>query len=90
MDESLSIDYLNIMASNNFISCINNYTRVTNTTKTCIDHIFSKNIDLQCINSFILKCNITDHYGTIIQFSHKLNPINTHSKKNCKKIKELT
>jgi len=72
MDANLSNDYLNIMASNNFISLKYNLTRVTNTTKSCIDHIFTKNIDMHCINSFILECNKTDHYGTIIQFNHHL------------------
>lgn len=82
MDANLSNDYLNIMAINNFISCINNFTRVTNTTKSCIDHIFTKNIDKHCINSFIPECSITDHYGTIFQFNHQLNPTNTHINKN--------
>lgn len=82
MDANLSNDYLNIMASNNFISCINNYTHVTSTTKSCIDHIFIQNIDIHCINSFILKCNITDLYGTIIQFSHQINSLNTNIIKN--------
>jgi len=50
MDENLSNDYINIMASNNFISCINNFMRVTNTTKSCIYHILTKNIDTHCIN----------------------------------------
>jgi len=82
MDANLSNDYLHIMASNNFISCINNFTRVTNTTKSCIDHIFTKNIDIHCINSFILECSITDHYGTIIQFNHQLNTNSTHIETN--------
>lgn len=74
MDANLSNDYLNIMTINNFISCINNFTRVTNITKSCID--------IHCINSFILECSITDHYGTIIQFNHQLNPISTRTNKN--------
>lgn len=89
MDTNVSSDYLNIMASNNFISCINNFTRVTNTTKSCIDHIFTKNIDIHCINSFILECSITDHYGTIIQFNHQLNPNTTHINKNNEKNKRV-
>lgn len=89
MDTYLSNDYLNIMASNNFISCINNYTRVTNTTKSCIDHIFTKNIDMHYINAFILECSITDHYGTIIQFKHQLNPNSTHKNKNNEKNKRV-
>lgn len=66
LDPNVSNDYLNIMGSHNFIFCINSYIRVTNTTKSCIDHILTKNIDKHWINSFILECKITDHYGAII------------------------
>jgi len=37
LDANISDDFVNIMASQNFISCINNYTRILNTTKSCID-----------------------------------------------------
>jgi len=48
LNANISNDYPNIMASHNFISCINNYyARVSNTTKSCI---FIKNIDKHCIN----------------------------------------
>lgn len=82
MDANLPNDYLNIMASNNFISCVLCYTHVTNTTKSFIDHVFNKNIDKQHINSFILKSSITDHYGTIIQFNYQLNSTSTLYVKN--------
>jgi len=67
---NISNDYLNIMARNGFIPCINNFTRVTNHSKTCIDHIFINNIDSDKINSYILRCDITDHYATILTLSN--------------------
>lgn len=59
-------DYLNILASRCFLSCINGYTRVVNNSATCIDHIFVKNIAINKIDPIILKCDITDHFATII------------------------
>lgn len=38
-----SNDYLNIMARNGYLSSINNFTTETNSSKTCIDHIFVNN-----------------------------------------------
>lgn len=40
-----SNDYLNIMAKHGYISCINNFTRVTKSSSTCIDHVFIRNVD---------------------------------------------
>jgi hypothetical protein len=56
-------NYLNIMTSYNFISCFDSYTRVTETTKSCIDHIFIRNIDISKANSFVIKTDITDHFS---------------------------
>lgn len=70
---NISNDYLNIMSRNVFIPCIINFTRVTNHSKTCIDHIFINNIDSNKINSYILRCDITDHYATILTLSNIIN-----------------
>ena len=37
---------------------------MTNNTKSCIDHIFIRNIDIFNTQTFILNCKITDHYVT--------------------------
>jgi len=65
-NSKISNEYLNIMAFNGFIPCINNYTRVTSYFQTCIDHIFINNIDSNKITSYILRCDITDHWATAI------------------------
>lgn len=63
-------DYLNIMAKNGFLPCINNFTRESSLSKTCIDHIFSNNIETNKINSHILRSSITDHFATILILSN--------------------
>ncbi|KAF0754630.1 RNA-directed DNA polymerase from mobile element jockey [Aphis craccivora] len=42
---------------------------VTNLSASCIDHIFIKNIKINNVNSYILRCDITDHYATILTLS---------------------
>lgn len=39
-------NYINILASFKFYFIIDSYTRVTDTSRTCIDHIFIKNINI--------------------------------------------
>jgi len=52
------------------LPCINNITRVTNLSGSCIGHIFIKNININQVNSYnILRCDITDHYATILMLS---------------------
>lgn len=47
------------------ISFVNNCTRCFN---SCLDHIFSRNSNFNDIESCIVRCNITDHFATTIQF----------------------
>lgn len=54
--------YLNILYDAGFVSCIDKYTRVTDVSKTCIDHIFVKHYDYSEVSSAILKTDLTDHY----------------------------
>lgn len=67
--------YLNTLAKFGYTSAINDFTRVSGNSKTCIDHIFIKQYKLAAdytifdsgrLNAYILKCNITDHFSTII------------------------
>jgi hypothetical protein len=66
-------EYLNLMLIDGFISCINNYTRVFKDSKSCLDHIFSKNISIDNILSYIVKLNITDNFPTMIFFTSNPN-----------------
>lgn len=79
------------MANFNMISCINNYTRVPNNSKTYLDHIFIKNHINSIIESYIIHCTITDHYATVINCNYNKPVTNTsvyksnliHQKYNC-------
>lgn len=65
-----SNDYLNIIARNGYLTCINNFTRVTNLSGSCIDNIFIKHIKINKVNLYILRCDITDHYATFLMLSN--------------------
>ncbi|KAJ8949944.1 hypothetical protein NQ317_011059 [Molorchus minor] len=58
-------EYLNLLNEAGYTSLINEYTRVRNGSKSCIDHIFVKNKKISKYNSFIYKTDITDHYPVI-------------------------
>lgn len=61
-------DYLNIMHEFGYISAINSYTRCTDSTKSCIDHIFLKtNLNLEYVLPLIIQTTVTDHYIIAIQ-----------------------
>lgn len=89
MDNNIkTIEFLNILASHCFLSCINDYTRVVKNLATCIDHIFVKNFEIDNINPIILKCNITDHFATIIIIEDaKINT--THTENNLKQYTKI-
>lgn len=65
------------MANFNMILCINNYTRVSNNSKSCLDHIFINNHLNNKIESYIIKCTITDHYATALNFCYNKPEKNT-------------
>lgn len=62
-------EYLNCMTELGFYQCIFNFTRVTDNSASCIDHIFIRTYSIKSVESFIYCSGITDHYvvGLIIQ-----------------------
>lgn len=64
-----SIEYMNILNEFGYISCINNYTRVQENQKSCLDHIFirSRHNVNEKILPIILQTDITDHFTTMLQ-----------------------
>ena len=58
-------EYLNILSSQNYISQINEYTRVENSQKSCIDHFFVKSNENIYI-PIIYTNKVTDHYPIIL------------------------
>lgn len=84
VENQQSSEYLNLLSEYGYISMINEYTRVTPTSKTCIDHIFIKNNNniIDYTIPIVLRTNITDHYVTILQVifqnEHKQKYENTY------------
>lgn len=61
------------MAASGFLSYINEPTRISNSTATCIDHFFVKNnLNIHAINikPKILQTDITDHFAIILDINH--------------------
>lgn len=71
LNDNCTNHYLNVMAQNGFLSCVNEPTRVTSTSQTCIDHMFVRrpskihNLDLIPV---IVQSDVTDHYAVVLQF----------------------
>lgn len=66
-DECVS-EYLNTLSEFNFVSTINDFTRVVENSKSCIDHIFVRSKgDLDCLLPFVIKTKLTDHYIVLAQ-----------------------
>ena len=87
-NEVISNNYLTTLAAMGFIPCINQQTRITNNTGSCIDHIFitTKNKN-EVETTVILETDITDHYPTII--SLKNNTKTTEKQAKIRETKKL-
>ena len=63
-DNNMSVDYFTSLSSNNFIPYISNPTRITDTSATLIDHIFTKLSPKHLSAAFLagnLISDISDH-----------------------------
>ena len=49
------------MSNNGFVSLVNNPTRITKNTSSCVDHIFVKHRNIEAFKSAIFDINLTDH-----------------------------
>lgn len=63
-------DYLNVMAKNGVLPCNHIFTREPNLSKTCINHIFTNNVESNKIISHILRSGIIDNFATILMLSN--------------------
>ena len=79
----------NLVNSYSFFSTINKLTRVTNTSASIIDHIWTNNFD-NYINSGIIFNSISDHFPIFNSFKHTNlnNTSDTVTLKNRKFINE--
>lgn len=77
-DSESSVQYLNVLSEYGFVSCINEFTRVTDRGGSCIDHIFLKS-RLFCeddINALVYEHQITDHFPIALHLSLPTNSKN--------------
>lgn len=61
-----STDYINILASHGFTSCINVPTRITETTESCIDHVFIRSLNYSRYKTAVITTDISDHCATAV------------------------
>ena len=88
-------NFINTMFSNSFFPLINKPTRITDTSATVLDHIWT-NIYNTPINTAILVDPISDHLPVIqcTKLDHPINQdikssVRTYSEKNLKRFQEL-
>lgn len=75
-DQSQCIQkYHNLLNNNGFLSLINSPTRITNSSRTCIDHIFVKHKNINVFESAIFDLGITDHcaLGLVYRINNSLD-----------------
>lgn len=87
MNQNNNVDeFVNLMFSFSLFPVITRPTRVTNTTATLMDHIWTTQVDLNTGN-FIIDTDLTDHFPAISQF--RIRDIKQPSKLITKKIYNL-
>jgi len=69
------INYLNIFTDFGFYSCINNVTRQSNTSASCLDNFFVKRILPVNIKSYVFLSSITGHFSIILSINLNVNPL---------------
>lgn len=66
-ETNINTIYLNILYEKGFISCINEYTRSQQNSRSCIDHIFIKTkINPAKMIPIVNESTITDHNSTLL------------------------
>lgn len=73
--------YLNVLSEWNYISYINDFTRVDGDTRSCIDHIFIRTTKETQIQPIIFRTDITDHYPVMAHICLPQNESRTEAGK---------
>jgi len=71
-------DFCNSLISQNFTPLINRPTRVTTTTATLIDNIFSNRI--RSLTAGVVVTDVSDHFGTIAFEQIDTEPVNNETR----------
>ncbi|KAG8319844.1 hypothetical protein J6590_108404 [Homalodisca vitripennis] len=70
---AVSNNYSTLLYNNGFVSLINDPTRITNISKTCIDHVFVRSRNISKYKSAVFDEGITDHCILGISFRNNDN-----------------
>ena len=70
-------DLINVMANHGFVQIISRPTRITDSSATLLDHVYTNNLD-NTISSNIITLDLSDHLGTLTKIS--LGNSSSHSK----------
>uniref|UniRef100_A0A1B6KKL2 Endonuclease/exonuclease/phosphatase domain-containing protein n=1 Tax=Graphocephala atropunctata TaxID=36148 RepID=A0A1B6KKL2_9HEMI len=65
-NDALTDLYKNCLGGAGLVQCIDKPTRITENSKSSIDHMFVRYNDMTDVNAAILETNITDHYSTAL------------------------
>lgn len=71
VDIPIVIKYSNLLNNNGFLSLMNTPTRIVNSSKTCIDHTFVRNKNIDNFKSINFEYGITDHYLLGLKYEKK-------------------
>lgn len=61
-NNNLTQKYQSILNNNGFLSFVNSPTRITPTSKACVDHIFIRSKNTNHFRAAVFDAGITDHY----------------------------
>ena len=77
-------DLINIMANHGFVQIISRPTRITDTSATLLDHVYTNNVE-KTISSNVITLDLSDHLGTLTKIS--LDSNSSHVKNNIHNLK---
>lgn len=79
------MNYLKIFYGFGFYSCVNNVTRQTNTSASCIDHFFVERFFIN-IHSYDFLSLITDNFSIILSICLNNNHLQNNNCNNTNKV----
>ena len=81
--------YISILNGNGFVQILDEPTRITDETKTLIDHILVKKCDQNVVNGGVLKSAITDHCATYLELPNLCEAKDNSVKRDLRFIQKI-
>lgn len=83
-------NYMSMLSSMGFVQAIDCPTRITDQSKTCLDHIFIRHRDLSLFRAAVFDINLTDHCLLGLKISNRrINVCPQNSNTKYQTIKEI-